>query len=306
MANLNVPREDDPGGLPPELQDLMQRSIEQLRRPALLPLQGETPLSELTAERTETGGSVVHGGGHLPFRLRRTAADPPSFLLATDGWPAGYAPVCIVLGQFALPEFEPVRKHYRVKMVEPRRQGTGAEGKARTENRPLTLAARSGRVERKPERVQPPPLEHSFELATGMLEAIARMPEGKEGGFLVAELAGVDADGDPVRQKHLVQLDKPLDDGRRKGRTQLPVADLQPGSDVTLTLRGLRADDLHLLSPEQTGDFLAYQDFVSMPIEVTQEGLAFRARWDDQQAPAADPDTSWLLQVAVPAGKEGL
>ncbi len=228
--------------------------------------------------RKESSGAVPAEKGVL-----RLVADAPADIAADAAQPS------------------PRRKSTRASGAEKEPPSIGAETFAHSDSYSL-----SADDEDRPR--QPKPLvsaespDVAFEyFADGTLEVTAKLPEGSDGETVIAELrSGSGTGAETVRRA--VHLDHRLEDGRYKRNLSRFLPAAQPGA-VELVVRPLTDADLFLLEPSAVQSLLARQDYVSMPVEQTDEGLVFRARWPDQQQAAAAPTTFWGLAVAM--GEEG-
>lgn len=308
-------------GPPRGLVDMIRHRTEQLREAVLIPLKAHgPPLGEILGGAATLSGQVLRfcdgRPAPLAFSLTRTADDPPTFRLNVDDWPEGWTPLGVFVGQFRYWQFEAPRAQSPLEDVElpvpaesedqPPAEGEEASKLAAQEAGNLvtgpyaSLAAHGSGAE-----VEEPAIfgasadvEFKYRPNPGTLEIIGSLPEGSDDETLVAELRSGE---ETVRRAVHLDYRRPSD-----GRYQKNTFSFRPAAgegDVQLVLRPLTDDDLGLLEPDAVDALLARQDYVSMPVERTDDGFVFSARGQDQRELAADASTCWAFSVAT--GEEG-
>jgi len=302
------------------LVDMIRNRTEQLKGAVLIPLRAHgPPLREILAGAATLAGQVSRfcdgRPAPLPFSLTRTADDPPTFRLNVDDWPERWTPLGVFLGQFRYWQFEAPTAQGPLDDVELPMAAEGqdqppSEGEddsrlaaqeadnVVTESYASLAAHGSGaEVEEPAVFAASADVQFNYFPNRGTLEITALLPEGSDGETVVAELR---SGQETVRRA--VHLDYRLPDGRYKKN----VFDFRPAAghgDVQLVLRPLTNDDLGLLGPDAVQALLGRQDYVSLPVERTDDGFLFSACGQDQRELAADASTCWALSVTT--GEEG-
>lgn len=132
-------------------------------------------------------------------------------------------------------------------------------------------------------------IELSFLPEEGTLRITASLPEDSDSEIVVAEIrSGTGRNAASVRRA--VHLDYRLQDGRWGATTSFPTI---PPDAVEVVVRPMTDEDLGLMTPAVVQAFLARQEYTSIPVEQTEEGFIFPARWADQRKLIQDPSIRW-------------
>jgi hypothetical protein len=229
--------------------------------------------------------------------------------LDVDDWPDTWAPLALFLGRFTFWQFEPpiARFTLAAEQTYERVAADGDEAKpsapAKGRAEPLradmayaSLAAHGNEDEVDEPSISAASAHVAFQYVPrkGTLEITASLPEDSEGETVVAELRAGQGEK-PIRRA--AHLDYRRSDGRYKANVfGFFPTELQ--GDLELVVRPPTEEDLALLDAEAVGSLLSRQDYVSMPIDRSDDGFVFSVADRDQQELAADASTCWALSVA--------
>ena len=289
--------------------EIFRNCLRRMRRSGLVYLATADPIPEwvFTAKSDELAGTLRLLGQDIGFRFRRTATLPPSFELEVADWPDQVEAVCIVLGQFAFPRLETEQAAVRTTYRTPRLPAPDTSDFVGSDVGAYSLAADAPP---EPEPVAQQSIRAQFDRDRNTLTAAADYEGVEEGELLVVELEGTDHERNHRKLRRLIYLSEQLPVGGWRGSRDLAseMQEFKAGTDVSIAVRAPTSEDMDLvdqLEPDQALTFLARQEYLTMPITKTEEGqLVIRARWEDQQAVAVNPETVWLLQVALPEEEE--
>lgn len=262
------------------------------------------PLHTLLDDPEEVRGKLRRRDRHAEllthdFKIMKVdKAGGPCFRLQVDGFPADFSAVGLVLGQFDFWKFEPVTATY----VPPFVEGPPVAGSPRDAEQITVLSGATKSTARANEPIElddggPISATYNPDPEVADVDLLVRVPEDRDGAFVVVECKCTGADGKEDRQLRGVHLNQePV--GASKGAARFFAPKPAPGTAVEITVRGFTSDDLPLLNPKEVHQLLADSKFLTIPASETDAGIDFVVRWDDQRDMVAQANTCWALQVA--------
>lgn len=285
-----------------KLLAITSRRTRQLRRTALLPLHVEGSMAASLRSGAPISGELrgMFGGEPLvyPFELQPPAEPSGAMRLSVTGTLPG-EPLCILLGKgFAFWSCQPAVGLLSLPETPPVGLASDSPDELAVST-PLVLAADDEDDE---EETLPSgksaDVAWEYEARRHCLAVEASAPAERAEVLVALEFKSL---ADPQRRR--VRLERLRLRAGKNGPLKQNIFDLDLddlGSEVELTVGPVRLDD-----PRHVHALLAQEEFVSLPVTVQADGsLSCELQWDDQREAAADPATSWVLQVALP-GKEG-
>lgn len=220
-------------------------------------------------------------------------------------WPEGYRLLNLVIGEFRFFEFAPFERTITIDR-EPAAAAAPADNKP--DGRTSTVSSRQLAAESTaPESATELCVDVQLNRHSCYLHVGVELPPDCESEFVVVELVRADTD-EVLLDSRVLHLHQPDFKGKRYGKLDVAPLGAALNESFAVRVRPLTARDLHRLSAGGssmlTQEFLAEQQFVTVPAERDGAAFAITPAWPDQAAALHDPSRQWALQVTR-AGQKG-